>query len=221
MQMRCSAVVTRGNLIPEMIPFLSMELGRTIDDTPDIWSFMCSTTLKAGVFRGVNFDGSKRTFYRELTSEDFGNGIEAKHFERWLYQRDRVGYETEPAMKIPHAIRMGQIHLGKNHDYIARRGAKIGFYADDRFDEHKGKKAIKITYLDEKAGKMVLKYKDKKGRANSSTVELCGDNCLKTSTIILDNISLVAPTAEEFDFTLEAQGGASDICVSMVRIVKI
>ncbi|MFR9523600.1 MAG: hypothetical protein SNH94_03405 [Rikenellaceae bacterium] len=220
LQMRCSATLISGNLLPEMVPFIAQELGRTIDDTPDIWSFMCQTTLRAEMFKNANFDGEKPTFHRELTQKDFKEGIEAKHFERWLYQRDKEGYRTEPAIKIPHAIKMHHILEGKNYDYIARRGAKIGFYADDRFDEHKGKKAIKITYFDQKAGQMTLKYRDRKGIVKIASITLLGDDKLKTATLIIDEVSLTS-TPDSFDFTLEAQGGASDICVSMVRIVKL
>lgn len=219
-QMRCTSILLNGHLIPEMLPFISQELGRTVEDTPDIWSFMIETTLRAGVFSGTDFDGHPITHTREITAEDRKNGIAVRNFERWLYQRDKPGYETTPAVKIKQPVEMWMIQPDKYYDYIARRGAKIGFYADDRFDDHTGDKAIKITYLDISRGEMSLNYLTATGEKRSSRIELDGDNRLKTTTIILNDISL-SSSGDDFDFTLEAEGEAKDICVSMVRIVKL
>jgi hypothetical protein len=47
LQMRCTYIHTTGHLVPQMLPFLSLELGRTVKDAPDVWAFLRTSYLRA------------------------------------------------------------------------------------------------------------------------------------------------------------------------------
>ncbi len=47
LQMRCNYIHTTGHLVPQMLPFLSLELGRTVHDAPDTWSYLSTSYLKS------------------------------------------------------------------------------------------------------------------------------------------------------------------------------
>ena len=81
-----------------------------------------------------------------------------KNFERWLYQRDASGFETTPAVKIQHAIKMWMVQDNKYYDYIARSGKKIGFDIDDRWIGIKDSLAIKVTFFDYNHGELKLVF---------------------------------------------------------------
>lgn len=215
LQMRCNAVLLNGHMMPAMLPFISMELGRTIEDTPDVWSLLCET-----VFAPWNFTGSdlEPPYRRNVSAEEQKNGILVKNLERWLYQRDSPGYETEPAVKIQHGVRMWMNKEGHDYDYVARKGLRIGFFADDRFAPL-GRKALKITYLDDIQGAMAVTYSTSSGQA-TRTVALKGDNLLKTSTVILEDMDLGA-SGDGYDFVLSSEDEKSEITVSMVRLVDL
>jgi hypothetical protein len=75
LQMRCNYVLYNPfSLWPEQMVWVGQNLGRTVDDAPDIW---CA--LRESYVRRVG---------------------PVKNFERWLYQRDSEGFETEPAVPV-------------------------------------------------------------------------------------------------------------------------
>ncbi len=219
LQMRCTAVVVNGNLIPEMLPFISLQLARTIDDTPDIWSFMCQSTLKNSSLSITDYND----YVHSYTSD-----IETKNFERWLYQRDKVGYETVPTMAIQQPDNMSS-WCRTDYDFIARRGARIGFYADSRFGS--GRKAVKVTYLDNSTGEIELHYYASDGTEKVASIELTGDEKFRTATLILEDMALgkagysataiESASGADYDFILKASSEAETITISMVRIVNI
>ena len=130
LQMRCNYLLNSPFAVyPDMLPFTALEMGRTVDDAPDVWCALRESYLRKGP---------------------------AKNFERWLYQRDSKGFETVPAIKIDQAIKMWMVKPGKYHDYVARRGKRIAFKIDERFLKTSKRVAVKITYLDEKKGSLRL-----------------------------------------------------------------
>ncbi len=219
LQMRCTAVIVDGNLIPEMLPFISLQLARTIEDTPDIWSFMTQSTLKSSALSFTDYDG---------TVHSYDSDTEVKHFERWLYQRDKEGYETVPTMAIKQPDNMSS-WCADGYDYIARRGARIGFYADSRFKS--GRKAVKVTYLDNSStGSIAIRYTSTSGEESVASRALTGDGELRTATYILDDIKLgnagysdstINAATVDYDFTIEAVDGAETVTVSMVRVITL
>jgi len=190
LQMRCTYVHTTGHLIPKMLPFISLEIGRTAEDTPDAWSFLTETNL---------IDGP------------------SKNWERWLYQRDAPGYETTAVLKMQHVRKMWMIEPDKYYDFIARKGRKMGFAADDVVFPvgtiHDV--AIKISYYDGVAGTLKLVYTNGSGSTEERTVTTDGTDAIKTATFFIH--AKFEATGYNFDFELQS---AEEVPVSFVRVVK-
>jgi len=179
---------------PDMLPFICLEMGRTVEDTPDVWCAL------------------RESYLRKRGSRE---PRPVKNFERWLYQRDREGFETAPAVKIGHAIRMWMVHgnaktgEGCYYDFVARRGKRIGFKVDERFLKRSERVAIKVTYLDEKEGTLGLACRD--GRRE---VPLAGSGRVRTATFFVNGLGSVG----EHDFVVE---GAPEAVVAFVRVVRV
>ncbi|TNF44634.1 MAG: SMI1/KNR4 family protein, partial [Bacteroidetes bacterium] len=212
LQMRCTYIHTTGHLIPQMLPFLSLELGRTVEDAPDVWTFLRTSYLRASNYQNNDY------LNRTITSTEKENGIETKNFERWLYQRDAPGYETQPSVKIQHAIKMWMVQPDRYYDFIARSGKKIGFDIDDNWFGIKDSLALKVTYFDNHAGEMNLVYNNGEGNVQK-TQQLTGDGQLKTATFFLSKLKANS-LENNFDFVLEAGENTQNIIVSMVRVIK-
>jgi hypothetical protein len=212
LQMQCTYVYTTGYLVPQMLPFLSLELGRTVEDAPDVWTFLRTSYLKVNNYRSKDYRN------RAFSEKEKIEGIETKNFERWLYQRDAVGYETEPDVKIQQAIKMWMVQDNKYYDYIARAGKKMGFDIDDRWIRAKNPIALKVTYFDNYAGELNLVYNDGE-KQTLKTQSLSGDGQLKTTTFFVSKMKANSLT-NNFDFTLEAGRNTQKIVVSMVRVVQ-
>jgi len=196
LQMRCNdLLVNEFALLPEMLAYVGVEMGKTIDDAPDAWCFLRESYLKEN------------------------GGQPVKNFERWIYQRDMPGYETTPAVKIEQAIQMWMVQPGKYYDFIAREGKKIGFDVEDKWAGMNDSVAIKISYFDNYAGEMNLVYKT--GRKEmSEKVILKGDGNLKTATFFVANLTKNSLT-HHFDFALEAGLSTEKITVSIVRVIDL
>jgi len=212
LQMRCTYIHTTGHLIPQMLPFLSFELGRTVEDAPDVWTFLRTSYLRASNYENNDY------LNRTISATEKAEGIETKNFERWLYQRDAPGYETQPAVKIQQAIKMWMVQPDKYYDYIARSGKKIGFDIDDRWIGIKDSVALKVTYFDNHAGEMNLVYNNGLKQALLSQ-QLTGDSQLKTVTFFLSQIKSNS-MEHNFDFVLEAGKNTDSIVVSFVRVIQ-
>ena len=194
LQMRCNYLLNNEfSLLPEMFSWVSLELGRTIEDAPDTWCFLRESYIKENGGRPV------------------------KNFERWLYQRDAPGYETEPAVKIKQAIQMWMVEPGKYYDFVARKGKKIGFDVDDNWKELNGSVAIKVSYFDNNSGALNLVYNNGQ-QETLKTILLSGDNHLKTATFVIDDLKINS-LEHGFDFVLEAGKNTDSIVVSFVRVV--
>lgn len=180
-------------LLPEMLSWVSLEMGRTIEDAPDAWCFLRESYIK----------------------QDGGRPV--KNFERWLYQRDAPGYETEPAVKIEQAIQMWMVQSGKYYDYIARQGKKIGFDIDDNWNGLKDSIAIKISYIDNHQGELNLVYNDGQEQIKKP-LTLLGDNSLKTATFFISKLKANS-LDQNFDFVIEAGENTENITISFVRVI--
>ncbi|MBE0655202.1 MAG: T9SS type A sorting domain-containing protein [Bacteroidales bacterium] len=212
LQMRCTYIHTTGHLVPEMLPFLSLELGRTVEDTPDVWTFLRTSYLRASSYQNNDY------LNRPITAAEQAEGIETKNFERWLYQRDAPGYETQPAIKIQQAIKMWMVQEDKYYDYIARSGKKLGFDIDERWIAAQDSVALKVTYFDDYAGEMNLICKNGE-ILSKKTQTLFGDGKLKTTTFFLPGIKANS-LPYNFDFALEAGINTEKIVVSIVRLIQ-
>jgi len=194
LQMRCNYLLNNEfSLLPEMLAWVSLELGRTKEDAPDAWCFLRESYLKEN------------------------GGSPVKNFERWVYQRDAPGYETTPAIKIEHPIKMWMVEPGKYYDFVARKGNKIGFDVNDVFLSTNKKFAVKISYFDIGEGSWSLVYQGKNGvEKRNVTCQNTGE--VKTATFFIDG---------KFDdkslpFDLEIHGNENfEPIISFLRVIKI
>lgn len=189
-QMRCTYVHNDETLIPQLLPWVAQQLGRTVEDTPDIWCYLNTSYLRR---------------FPEL-----------RNFERWLYQRDRPGYETTPVEPISNEP-VGLWMVRTDIDHMAKRGQNIGFAIDDRFiGEDPTRVAVKVSYIDKTSGSLTLNYHNPDGQQQRS-IPFSQDGRIKTATFLIDD--LVAP-AQGFDYDLTFHA-PNDAILSMVRVIKI
>ena len=207
-QMRRNYILNNSfSVYPEMTAWASLEMGHTVETAPDVWCFLRESYIRTTEWPGY--------------AKDPGRAV--KNFERWLYQREdkEAGTQTTVAMKMDHAIRMWNVAgnmktgEGKYYDYIARKGKNIGFAIDDRFLSGSSRRlAVKVTYLDEGKGNLILDYS--KDRAKSVPLKNTGK--LLTATFFLDDAVFEAKELKH-DFNLK--GDESEITVSFVRVIKV
>jgi len=196
LQMRCNdLLVNEFSLLPEMLAWVGINMGKTVNDAPDAWCFLRESNLKENGGRPV------------------------KNFERWVYQRDMPGYETAPAVKIDQAIQMWMVQPGKYYDFVAREGKKIGFDVEDKWAGLKDSVAIKVSYFDTHSGEFNLVYNSGK-KQEKKTARLNGDGKLKTATFFVGKIKANS-LPHKYDFALEAGSNTEKITISIVRVIAI
>ncbi|MCL5743888.1 MAG: beta-galactosidase [Acidobacteria bacterium] len=187
---------------PPLLNYVSLELGRNVKDTPDIWCYL-----------------------RESHIMDQKQVRPVKNFERWLYQRDREGVRTVPAVKVEHPIDRIASGVPKDfkHDSIARRpdprggNGRIGFAVDDRFlSGGPHNVTIKVTYHDCGTGEWALLYETPKGPAEQM-VNLTNTGKVRTATFLIGDASFGA-RGLDFDFSIDGRGSAA--AFSFVRVIK-
>jgi len=194
LQMRCNYVLNNEfALLPDMLSWISLELGKTREDSPDAWCFLRESYLKGN------------------------NGRPVKNFERWVYQRDAVGYETKPVVKIDHPIEMWMVEPGMYYDYVARQGEKMGFDVDDEFLLENRKIAVKISYLDTEKGTWSLVFQGEKD-LEKRTIKNENSGSIKTATFFItpDFKNKTLP----FDLEIHGEGDFKP-SISFLRVIKV
>ena len=189
-QMRVNIVLLNPfSLYPELTTYLSLQMGRTVNDTPDVWCF-----LRENQMRG---------------------GTPCKNYERWLYQRDSEGYETEAVLPVSMPVRQWMIANGRDTDLIARAGKKMGFAVDDRFlPETPQPVTFKITFYDGVKGTLNLVYQNGTGTVSYPIVST-GEDVMRTATV--HTTALFKAKDFAYDFEIYSP---EKVPVSIVRIVK-
>ena len=196
LQMRTNAVLFNGfSLMPEMLAWVGQELGRTREDTPDAWCFLRETYVRTDVNANV------------------------KNFERWIYQRDTPGYETQAVIQIDKNYHSWIYDPSKPYDYIARKGQKIGFAADDVVfpTDVEQSVAIKVSYIDNVVGTLKLVYYNNSG-PQEKTINTTGGDLVRTATFFVD--TKFDASGFDYDFELHSEAG-KEVPVSFVRVIKL
>lgn len=181
LQMQSNYVLYNSfSIIPEQMVWVGQTLGRTVEDTPDIW---CS--LRESYVRGIG---------------------PVKNFERWLYQRDSDGFETEPVVKVDQPPnQMWMVQPDHYYDYIARRGKQIGLAVDDRWcGGGPVDVAVKVTYFDMGRGTVDVGIRTANGGARKR-IHLKGTEKLRTATFIV-NKALFSAEEMEYDIIFNPPG---------------
>jgi hypothetical protein len=196
LQMRCNYLLNNEfSLLPKMLSWVSLEMGRTIEDAPDAWCALRESYIKNN------------------------GGTPVKNFERWLYQRDAPGYETTPALKIDQAIQMWMVQPGKYYDFVARKGKKIGFNVENDFvANHTSKKyAIKISYIDQGKGVFNLLFQGLNGK-EKRTIKCENSGNIKTATFFIEgNLN---HEVDKFNLELHGERDFEPI-ISFLRVIRI
>ncbi len=193
LQMQCNHVLMNPfSIYPEQMVWVGQTLGRTVQDSPDIWCALRESYVrKAGPVKNV---------------------------ERWLYQRDSPGFETSPVVKIDHPIKMWMVAPDQNFDYIARKGKQIGLAVDDRWCGGKPVDvAVKTTYFDKGVGTVDVHVKTKGGDVTKQ-IKLTGSDKLKTATFVIEDA--VFP-AQKMDYDLTFKSSGDEAVLSFVRIIRL
>jgi len=180
------------SIYPEQMVWVGQSLGRTVEDSPDIWCAL------------------RESYVRKVGP--------VKNVERWLYQRDSAGFETTPVESINHPIKMWMVEPDQYFDYIARAGKKIGFAVDDRWcDGAPVNVALKVTYFDRGRGRVDVGLNTSKGKV-AKKIELTDSGKLKTITFFIDDAVFPAKKIE-YDIILSASD--DEAAVSFVRIIRL
>jgi hypothetical protein len=196
LQMRRNYLRTdRSDLDPALLHYVCLELGRTIDDTPDAWCYL-----------------------RETPTRQYPKGV--RNFERWLHQRDRAGARTVAVDRYD--IEKQNTH---SFYFTARRTdaatgqKKIGFALDDRFLSGGPHRVVfKVTYRDEGRAVWRLAYDAARPDSPPCRVECTGTGEIRTATFFRDDARFGA-TGLDFDFTIEAE--RSDAVIKFVRVIRL
>lgn len=193
LQMQCNHVLMNPfSINPEQMVWVGQTLGRTVEDSPDIW---CA--LRESQVRKVG---------------------PVKNVERWLYQRDSEGFETTPVVKIDHPIKMWMVEPGHHYDHIARQGKQIGLAVDDRWcGGGPVDIALKVTYFDKGLGKVDVGVRTRSGEV-SKQIQLTGSDKLKTATFIIKDAIFPAKKMDH-DIVFKSDGDAA--VLSLVRVIRL
>lgn len=194
LQMRTNYLLNNEfSILPDMLTWVSLELGKTKEDAPDAWCFLRESYLKGE------------------------EALPVKNFERWVYQRDKPGYETTPVLKINHPIKMWMVHPELYFDFVARKGQKIGFDVDDDFLASDHRFVVKISYMDIGNGEWSLIFPGKKGMERRS-LKNRNTGQVKTASFLID----ADFQNKELPFDLEIHGEEGyEPTISFLRIIKL
>lgn len=203
LQMRRSFIWCEGNpwVDPPLLAYVSLELGRSVETAPDVWCRL-----------------------RESTIRRQGQPQPVRNFERWLYQRDREGYQARPTEKVEVWNTQLRYHPDHYYDYTARTTDRaagdpaIGFAVDDRFlSGGPHRVAVKVTYYDRDEGAWALIYRTPGGEAQRS-VRCMDSETVRTATLFLDDATFAA---EGLDYDFEIRADQVDAVVAFVRVIKL
>lgn len=198
---------------PNMASYVALELGRNVENTPDIWCYLRKSYL-----------GSSSKATPKAT----------RHYERWLYNRDVPGHSPVYSERIDLPKEKSGKPWSRNrhpdhyYDYTARKtdlasgNPAISFDIDDRWLS-KGTESLqfKITFTDRGNGTIQLQYVDSSGELQSRSVKCANTGSIRTATF---NVSDLDPNnrlsihSHKMDFRIQAVG--EDVTVNFVRVIK-
>jgi len=200
LQMRRNIAWTERNSFvnPTLLNWMSLELGKTVNTSPDAWVVLMSSWTR--------WNGDR----------------EVKNLERWLYQRDASGAMTSPALRLDHSFNASgndMLDASKWYAYLARTGEAIGIAVDDRFlSAGPQSVAIKVTYLDSGSAQWSLDYTKSDGSSGTRKVQGSASNVVRTATFFLSDFT-AGKRGMDFDFLLRSPGGTTPFM--FVRVVRL
>lgn len=199
LQMRRSILWTErdSTINPQLLNWMSLELGKNARTSPDAWvTLMRTWTMSSGE-------------------------KEIKNLERWLYQRDRNGVSTTPAIRKEHGFNPSGNDLLDSSKWevdLARTGREIGIAVDDRFlSGGPHDVAVKVTYLDSSRETWTFEYTKANGGTGTRSVQGGGSDVVRTATFFVEDFE--APRqGMEFDFSLKSGGNTPFMFVRLIKL---
>jgi hypothetical protein len=180
---------------PPLLGWVSLELGRTVDDAPDAWCELRESRVHVG--------GRERS---------------VKNFERWLLQRDRPGAQTVAVRPAEYAGAPDVEEWTARRTDVASGNDTIGFALDDRFlSGGPHRVAVKVTYVDAEDAVWELVVPAAGGGELARTVTTAATGIVRTATFFLDDAAFPA-RGEELDFRVRALEGDAVLC--FVRVIR-
>ncbi len=192
---------------PPMSNYVGMCLGKTVENSPDAW-----------------------TYLRETPTTSYHSPAEVfRNFERWLMQRDLPGGITVATQRTFREFNSGgsqSIGPDQWYDDVARRtdvstgNPYIYFDLDDRFHVS-GTVQIKVEILDDNQASWHLDYTNTNYDVVSTEIFTNqGDGGIKTVTFEIYHPSFLNGLDNGMDFRI-ACDGPDDVTVRWVRLVRI
>ncbi|MDD7986176.1 beta-galactosidase [Lentisphaera marina] len=200
LQMRSNYLLyNHFSLIPEQLVWVGQSMGKSIEDSPDVWCALRESYIKTWGFRNYKQD----YFSESIKGKEF---LPVKNFERGLKQRNTAVSKSEALVKIPHGVHQWMTPKDRSYDLIARKADQLIFNIDSAWLAKCGEKiAVKISYFDHANGEIYLKG------FNKSKVILKGSNDLKTVTYFINKSELKGQQ-------IIIEGAAP---LSFVRLIKV
>jgi hypothetical protein len=190
------------NLAPPIFQYMLKTLGKRVSDSPDAWVAL-----------------------REAEDRERGTpGPVVRNWERWIVQREvapdgltvRTAPITSPATQIGTSYEARRTDRATANNYMY-------FGVDDQFVKG-GPEAVDlyVTYLDNNHATWMLQYDSATGGAYKSTraVTNIGDGKWKTTKFAITDAGFDNRQNGGMDFRLY-NGGAEDVTVRFVRVVKV
>jgi hypothetical protein len=197
-----------SHMNPELLSWVSLELGKNSTNAPDAWIQLMQTHRQA-----------------------FGQSRRINNLERWLYQRDINGVTTSTTARQNHSdplksgsappYKPGGAQLPNDLNFIdlARTGKTIGIAVDDAFmSGGPHEVAIKVTYEDTGTQSWSLAYTIAGNKAGVRSVTKGNTGKIRTATFFVPDFVANAK-GYDFDFTLESPG--ADTPFMFVRLIRM
>jgi hypothetical protein len=201
LQMRRNIAWTETNstINPQMLNWMSLELGQSASSSPDAWVALIRTWARHG-----------------------NENREINNIERWLHQRERKGAATSPKLKMSHGFNAAGTDLLPSNLWtvdLARSAPLVGIAVNDKFlSGGPHAVAVKVTYFDSATEQWSLVYNKNGGGIGSRTIKGGATGKVRTATFFIDDFA--APErGYDFDFRLESGGGNTPYM--FVRLIKL
>jgi len=211
LQMRRNFVWAEGGpwlINPPLLHYLALELGKNARTAPDAWCYL------------------RESMVPDRPNRNWKKAIPVKNFERWVYQRDAEGAQTEATEKVSVPEQMFEYHKKHLYDYTARKTQTAKGQASIRFGVAEAfltggphAVAVKVTYLDRKNAEWQLVYFTAAGKTGARNVT-CGDTGkAKTVTFILKDAYFPGKGYTGTDLQIRAAKG--DAVIRFLRVIKL
>lgn len=211
LQMRRNFIWAEGGpwlINPPLLHYVALELGKNAQTAPDAWCYL------------------RQSYVPDRVHKNWKDGIAAKNFERWVYQRDTDGARTVPTERVDVPAQMFDFARDRLYDFTARKTqaaenqTRIRFAVDDAFlSGGPHAVAVKVTYFDHGDACWLLEYHTSSGIETSKEVACKATGTLKTVTFMLDGVCFPGSGYTGDDLCIRAVHG--DAVIRMLRLVKM